>query len=189
MEPLDAWPQANAFDGQDLLPAPQPRRQDRAAVHGPPVDNHGAGAALGAVAAEVGAGDPQLATHRRPEALAHVHQDLARHPVEVDCDPPHRARQLRGRRRYRWLGGRWLRLDRRWWGGRWRRRWWHGDGRATWRGLNRLWRGHSLRAGGQRDTARDDGRTRHADACAREEVTSRDDRSRALCSATVRFSR
>ena len=93
MQALERRPVVNTGDGHDLLAAAQARAEDRAAVDGSPIDQHRAGAALRAVAAEVGDVQPELLSRGCPQRLAHVDDDVMLDAVDVQGDPPHVLRQ------------------------------------------------------------------------------------------------
>jgi hypothetical protein len=74
-----------AFDADDLLP-PDAMRQDRAGIVRHIVHQHGARAAFGAIASELGAGETQFVAqgHRQRFVLQHVNAPLLAVDVERD---------------------------------------------------------------------------------------------------------
>ena len=105
-----------AFDRDDLLAA-RALREERARVVRHVVDEHGAGAALGAVAADLRAGEAELVAQRHRQRFLRHHVDAALLAVDVERDQPldrtgrrrlavqgRRAEQVGGRRGHRARG-------------------------------------------------------------------------------------
>ena len=66
-------------------------REDRAGLHRPPVQVHGTGAALGGVAADMRAGQPERVAQEMDEKGAVLDLGLAHHPVHGHADTCHGA--------------------------------------------------------------------------------------------------
>ena len=131
MQAANARSVADAVDGQDLLAATQSRGQDGAAVYRPAVDEHRAGAALSAIAAQIGARQVQAEGHCLPQALAYVDDHRSGHAVDVQVDAAHAERQRAWLLLWLWL---WLGLGLGLGlGGRWRHRLGDDRGRSAWR--------------------------------------------------------
>ena len=81
------------FDRDDV-PVAHGVRQHRARIVRHIVDEHRAGAALGAVAAKLGAGEPQLVAQRHGERFLLHHVDASRLAVDVQRDQPLDRRRL-----------------------------------------------------------------------------------------------
>src|SRR5262249_41356609 len=84
-----------AFDGDDLAPAHR-MGQRRAGIRRHVVEHHRAVAALGMIAAELGAGEAELVAQRMNQRLVRQHVDPPIAAVDIERhEPCHRARSLR----------------------------------------------------------------------------------------------
>src|SRR5215813_6553446 len=93
-----------ALHGRDLF-APRLDREHCARLHGPAVEEHGAGATVRRIAADVSAGESEDVTDQVNEQEARLDVGLALLAVDGDLDlhrahPSHRARVARSRARW-----------------------------------------------------------------------------------------